>query len=78
MMDLRIGIARSASVIEIELPDGTDRAELRGQIDAAMDSGSGTLWITDKRDKEVGVPASQISFVELGSDETGRKIGFGA
>ena len=77
-MDLRIGIARSASVLEIELPEGTDRADLRGRIDAAMDTGSGTLWVTDKKEKEIGVPASQISFVELGSDETVRKIGFGA
>ena len=77
-MDLRIGIARSASVIEIELPEGTDRADLRGRIDAAMETGSGTLWITDKREKEIGVPASQISFVELGNDESGRRIGFGA
>lgn len=77
-MDLRIGIARSASVIEIELPDGTDRADLRGRIDGAMASGAGTLWVTDKRDKEFGIPAAQISFVELGNDESGRRIGFGA
>ena len=77
-MDLRIGIARSATVIEIELPDGTDRADLRDRIDGAMGSGSGTLWITDKRNKEIGIPADQISFVELGNDESGRRIGFGA
>lgn len=77
-MDLRIGIARSTSVIEIELPDGTDRADLRSRIDEAMATGSGTLWIIDKREKEIGIPAAQISFVELGNDDTVRRIGFGA
>lgn len=77
-MDLRIGIARSASVLDIELPEDTDRADLRSRIDTAMSSGQGTLWVTDKRNKEIGIPAPQISFVELGAEESGRRIGFHA
>ena len=35
------------------------------------------LWITDKRGKDVVIPAAKIAYVELGSADGDRKIGFG-
>ena len=77
-MDVRIGIAQTAQVIEIELPEGTDRAELRKQLDATLADESSVLWITDRKGKDVGISAARISFVELGSADQDRRIGFGA
>ena len=36
------------------------------------------LWLTDKRGRRVGVPASRIAYVEFGSPAGERVVGFGA
>jgi Protein of unknown function (DUF3107) len=36
------------------------------------------LWLTDKRSRSIGVASSKIAYVELGTPEGDRKIGFGA
>jgi len=35
------------------------------------------LWITDKRGKDVAIPAAKIAYIELGSADGDRRIGFG-
>ncbi|MEZ5375505.1 MAG: DUF3107 domain-containing protein [Acidimicrobiales bacterium] len=77
-MDIRIGIAQSASVIELEMSDDTDRAALKAEIDASLGADSGVLWLTDKRGKDVAVPVARVAFVEIGKDDAERRIGFGA
>ena len=77
-MDVRIGVTHSMREIDLDLDDSVDRAELKARIDAALDDDDGVLWLTDKRGREVAVPASKIAFVELGSPTEGRTIGFGA
>ncbi len=77
-MDIRIGIAQSASVIELEMADDTDRAALKTQIDGALATETGVLWLTDKRGKDVAVPVGRVAFVEIGKEDAERRIGFGA
>lgn len=82
-MELRIGMAQTGQVIEIELPPGADRAELKARIEAALASAGDSdsqsvLWIEDRRGKETGVPVGRIGFVELGAGDEERRIGFGA
>ena len=77
-MDVRIGVTHSMREIDLDLDDSVDRAELKARIDAALNDDDGVLWLTDKRGREVAVPASKIAFVELGSPTEGRTIGFGA
>lgn len=76
-MDLRIGIADSPQVVEIELDDGVDRDDLKSRIEAALDSGH-TLSLVDRRGRDWVVPGKRISFVEIGSSDADRRIGFGA
>jgi len=76
-MDLRIGIAKSNNVIELELEDGTDRGELKAQIGQALADEHQILWLTDRKGKELAIPSSRISFVELGAVDAERRIGFG-
>ncbi|MDH3679757.1 MAG: DUF3107 family protein [Acidimicrobiia bacterium] len=77
-MDLRIGIAQTSQIIELELDVETDRAALRKQIDETLSEDDGVLWIVDRKGKETAVPSSRISFVELSSVDPDRRIGFGA
>lgn len=77
-MDLKIGIARSTQVVDVELPDDVVRADVKSQIEAVLSGESSVLWVTDKRGAELAVPAERISFVQLGGDDDDRRIGFGA
>ncbi|MDA3038109.1 MAG: DUF3107 domain-containing protein [Actinomycetota bacterium] len=80
-MDIRIGIAQSGQVVEVELAEDADRAELKARIDVVLgsaDDAGAVLWLVDRRGKETGIPAARISFVELGAADADRRIGFGA
>ncbi len=77
-MDIRIGIAQSASVIELEMGDTADREALKTQIDTALGQEQGVLWLTDRRGKDVAIPVARVAFVEIGKDDPERRIGFGA
>jgi hypothetical protein len=77
-VDLRIGVTQAPRELSVELADDTDREELKGRIDAALAAGDASvLWLTDKRGKEVGVPVAKIAYVEMGTSESDRRIGFG-
>lgn len=77
-MDVRIGIAQSAQIIELELDDQTDRDELKKQVDQTLAKEGSVLWLIDRKGKEVAVPSDRVSFVELSSADPDRRIGFGA
>lgn len=75
-MDVRIGVSQTAKEIEVELPDGSDPETVKAGINQALNDGT-TLWITDKKGRQVGVPAEKIAYFEIGAPESGRRIGFG-
>ena len=76
-MDVRIGVTQAPREINIELPEDADRGELRERVEAALAGASDVLWITDKRGKDVAIPSAKIAYIELGSADGDRKIGFG-
>lgn len=77
-MDVRIGVVQSPKEIELELPDGTDAAEVTAQVEAAVGSDEGVLWLTDRRGRKVGVPSARIAYIELNTVSDERRVGFGA
>jgi len=60
------------------MPDGTDAEKLAEQIEAALGSDNGVLWLTDRRGRRVGIPASRVAYVELNTASEERRVGFGA
>ena len=75
-----IGIVLTSLVVRRlgpELADDADREDLKGRVEAALDGTSDVLWITDKRGKDVAIPAAKIAYIELGSADSDRRIGFG-
>jgi hypothetical protein len=76
-MTVRIGVIHTGKELELELAEDTDRDALQREIEQAI-SGTGVLWLTDKRGRRVGVPAEKIAWVELGEDASGRRVGFSA
>lgn len=75
-MDVRIGLTQTPKELEVQLGDDADADALRDLVDAALAAGS-TLWLTDRKGRRVGVPAEKLAYVEIGSPEDGRRIGFG-
>ena len=76
-MDVRIGLIQNAKELEVQLDDDADASALRKQVDAALKDGT-TLWLTDRKGRQVGVAAEKLAYVEIGSPEDGRRIGFGS
>lgn len=76
-MEIRIGIVQSMKELDVELPDDTDHEALTKQVEAVMKE-DGVLWLTDRKGRRVGIPASRISYVELGQPHRERVVGFGA
>jgi len=75
-VDVRIGLTQSPKELEVQLDDGADATDLREQVDKALADGS-TLWLTDRRGRQVGIPAEKLAYVEIGSPDDSRRIGFG-
>ncbi|HET9076855.1 MAG TPA: DUF3107 domain-containing protein [Acidimicrobiales bacterium] len=78
VVDVRIGVVQSPREIEVELPDGTDAKKLTAQVEEAVGAEAGVLWLTDRRGRRIGVPASRIAYVELNPSGEERRVGFGA
>jgi hypothetical protein len=76
-MDIRIGVTQSPREVTVEVADSTDRVELRTRVEAALSGAVDVLWLTDKKGRDIAVVASKIAFVEIGSAEAERRLGFG-
>ena len=77
MVDVRIGVTYTPKEIEVEMPDDADRDALLKEVETSLSGGEGVLWLTDRRGRTVGVPASKISYIEIGSPKDDRRVGFG-
>ena len=75
-MDIRIGIVQSMKEIDVELPEEADRDKIVKEVEAALSSDK-VLWLTDRKGRRVGVPASRISYIEFATPASERIVGFG-
>jgi hypothetical protein len=75
-VDVRIGVTQSPKELEITLADDTNPDAVREHVESAITAG-GTLWLTDRRGRQVGIPVDKLAYVEVGSPDSGRRIGFG-
>jgi hypothetical protein len=75
-VDVRIGVTQAPRELNVEVADD-DRDDLRARVEAALSGATDVLWITDKRGRDVGVPSTKIAYVELGTADGDRRIGFG-
>jgi hypothetical protein len=75
-VDIRIGVTQAPRELTVEVPDD-ERDELRARVEAALTGASDVLWMTDKRGRDVGVPSAKIAYIEIGTADGDRRIGFG-
>ncbi len=75
-MDVRIGVTQAPRELTVEIPDD-ERDEAIRAVEAALNGAVDVLWLTDKRGKRTGVPAAKLAYVEVGTNDGDRRIGFG-
>ena len=76
-MDVRIGVTYTAKEIDIDLGPDADGDAVKADVDSALSGETSVLWLTDRRGRRVGIPTDKIAYVEIGSPEAERRIGFG-
>ena len=77
-MDVRIGVTQAPREVSVELAEETVVDDLVAQIDAALKGAVDVLWLIDKRGRRVALPAAKIAYVEVGTPDGDRRIGFGS
>lgn len=73
-MKVRIGVAESTKVIEVEVEDA---AAFEAEITATVERGEGMVWVEDEKKRRVGIPVSKVGYVEIESDDEKPSVGFG-
>lgn len=76
-VDVRIGVTQAPRELSLEVDDA-DRDDLKARVDAALAGAVDVLWVTDRRGRDIGIPAAKIAYVEVGSTAGDRRIGFGS
>jgi hypothetical protein len=74
-LDIRIGVADHPRELTIELAEDADRGTVKAGIEAAFSGEAPTLWLTDIKGREVGVPGARLAWVEIGPGSSS-PIGF--
>ncbi len=76
-MDVRIGVTYTGKELDIDLGDDADADTVQAEVDSAVTGDSPVLWLTDKKGRRLGIPTEKIAYVEIGSPDAERRIGFG-
>jgi len=76
-VDIRIGVTYSPKELDIELAEDADPKTLKAEIEKSLADG-GIVWLTDRKGRQVGVPADKVAYIELGRPDADHRIGFGS
>ena len=76
-MEIRIGVTYTPKEVMLELADGVDANSVKSDVDSALSGERLVLWLEDKKGRQVGIPADKIAYIEIGSEDSNRPIGFG-
>ena len=73
-MKVRIGIAESTKVIELEVADAQAFESSFGE---ALANDEVLVWVEDSKKRRVGIPSSRVAYVEIETDDAKTSVGFG-
>jgi hypothetical protein len=71
-MRVRIGIAETGKVVEIDVDDVK---AFQSDVERGVADG-GVVWFTDIKGRAVGIPGRALAFVEIDAEGAGPAIGF--
>lgn len=73
-MKVRIGIADSTKVIELDVPDAK---EFEDSFARALANDDVLVWVEDTKNRRIGIPASRVAYVEIETEDAIQNVGFG-
>lgn len=73
-MKVRIGIAESTKVIELEVADAE---EFESSFAQALTNDEVLVWVEDSKKRRVGIPGSRVAYVEIETADARTNVGFG-
>lgn len=73
-MNVRIGIADTTKIIELEVDD---TAKFEQGLEATFSGDSSLLWFEDSKHRRIGIPRERLGYVEIETDASSRNVGFG-
>jgi len=71
---VRIGIADSTKVVELEVDDAQ---EFEASFAEAIAGDAAIVWLDDSKKRRVGVPVARLAYVEIETDDAKQNVGFG-
>lgn len=78
-MDVKIGVTQTAKELTVDVDnDEATRKATRAAVEEALSGKSAVLRLVDRKGREIVVPSEKIAYVEIGSAEGDRRLGFGA
>ena len=73
-MKVRIGIADSTKVVELETDDP---AAFEQSFTAALGGEEAMVWVEDAKNRRVGIPREKVAYVEIETQDGKQAVGFG-
>ena len=73
-MKVRIGIAESTKVIELEV---SDAQEFESSFADSLANDEVLVWVEDSKKRRVGIPSSRVAYVEIETADARTNVGFG-
>jgi len=58
------------------MPDDFDLNSFKSDLEQALESETGMIWLTDINGREVGILGNKIGYTEIGIQDSGRPVGF--
>ena len=76
-MEVRIVVSNVGREVALDMADDELDAT-KTKVEAALSGAVDVLWLSDKKGRQVGVSSAKIAYVEIGSTEKDRRMGFGS
>jgi hypothetical protein len=77
MVEVRIVVSNVGREVTLDMADDELDAT-KTKVEAALSGAVDVLWLSDKKGRQVGVSSAKIAFIEIGSTDKDRRMGFGS
>jgi len=77
MVEVRIVVSNVGREVSLDMADDELDAT-KSKVEAALSGAVDVLWLSDKKGRQVGVSSAKIAYIEIGSTDKDRRMGFGS
>jgi uncharacterized protein DUF3107 len=75
-MEVKIGVLHTPK--ELSLDVDLSAEEVANALDEAIKKEDAVLWLDDAKGRRVGIPAARVAYVEIETNGTSKRVGFGS